>query len=409
MDTDSMDIVEALASAPEERLLCLAARLRLGEAERRRLHALLAEEIDWERVVTLAASNKVLPLVHATLRTEAAVPGAARDELRNRSEAIARWNLFLTTELVRVVRTCRTAGVPLVPLKGPALAQMLYGNLALRQFSDLDVLVPRTAYARALDAVTAMGYRLVRPAAAVSRPESEALMRFFGDYTYTLVNPDTGVTLELHWGLSPRDRFISLTEADFWERLEPLTLAGETMPVLSGSELFIYLSVHGAKDSWKRLSWLCDLATFLHRHETMDWAGTLAQARRGGSLRMALLGVFLAHGLLDAPIPEPFLAPLHEEIPKLRRLIRRVRLFHPDPTALGWADVRFHMGVRRGLPAKTRALLDYTVVPRFSTFEETPLPPKLFPLYFLLRPAELCSRRLLRRPSGDDTAPLPKI
>ncbi len=400
METEGVDIIERLAAAPEERLLCLAARVRLEPEDRRRLHALLAEGIDWARAVALARANKVLPLVYTTLReeAEAAVPSAVLEDLKSRFEANARFNLHLSTELVRVVRALHEAGARVLPLKGPVLAQTLYGNLALRQFSDLDVLTPRADYPRALASVMAMGYRLARPAADVSPRETEALMRFFGDYTYTLVHPGSGVTLEVHWGLSPRDRFIPVDEAAFWERLETVALAGETVPIMAGPELFRYLCMHGAKDSWKRLSWLCDLATFMDRHAEMDWDDALERARREGSLRMTLLGASLARHLLGAPLPEPFHAPLHADAPTLRRLIPRLRLFHEDPTALGWRDVRFHMGVRQGLLGKGRALLDYTVVPRFSTFEGVRLPPGLFPLYFALRPAELFTRRLLRKP-----------
>ena len=399
MGIEIVDIIEGLVRGPEERLLCLSARPRLDAEARRRLHALLAGGIDWARAVALATSNKVMPLVHATLRAEAeaAVPPLVLDELKTRFEANARFNLRLSTELVRVVRALHGSGVRVLPLKGPVLAQTLYGNLALRQFSDLDVLTPRADYPRALATVTSMGYRLVRPAADVGPRETEALMRFFGDYTYTFVHPASGVTLEVHWGLSPRDRFIPVAEAGFWERLGFATLAGETVPTMAGAELFRYLCVHGAKDSWKRLSWLCDLAAFMRRNAAMDWADALERARREGSLRMALLGASLAHHLLDAPLPEAFDAPLRAEAPALRRLIPRVRLFHEHPTALGWRDVRFHMGVRRGMLAKGRALLDYTVVPRFSTFEGVRLPTPLFPLYFALRPAELFTRRLLRK------------
>jgi len=50
-------------------------------------------------------------------------------------------NFFLTKELLELLTLFEAHCIPASPYKGPALAIMAYGNLALRQFSDLNILV----------------------------------------------------------------------------------------------------------------------------------------------------------------------------------------------------------------------------------------------------------------------------
>jgi hypothetical protein len=52
-------------------------------------------------------------------------------------------NMKMTAELLRILDALKEAGIKAMPLKGPVLAQQLYGDVALRQFSDLDILVAR--------------------------------------------------------------------------------------------------------------------------------------------------------------------------------------------------------------------------------------------------------------------------
>ena len=71
------------------------------------------------------------------------VPKTTLNQLKASSNAIACWNLSLTGELLKLLNLFRERGIRALPLKGPALAAAAYGNLSLRQFCDLDILVPK--------------------------------------------------------------------------------------------------------------------------------------------------------------------------------------------------------------------------------------------------------------------------
>ena len=117
-------------------------------AERRKFAG--ATEIDWERLIRLADHHGLIPRVHeAVSAAPDAMPSHCFEELRHQSIENARRALSLTSELVRIVEHIESCGVEVLPYKGPILAQSLYGNVTLRQYGDLDLLVRVRDVARA--------------------------------------------------------------------------------------------------------------------------------------------------------------------------------------------------------------------------------------------------------------------
>src|SRR5690606_33413903 len=94
---------------------------------------------------------------------------AARlDEAQRR---IAERNLRLSRALLDVLDLLTSAGIDALPLKGPVLAQQVYGSVAMRVFGDLDVLVAEARIDEALGVLLEAGY--VRRLSGASEQESE--------------------------------------------------------------------------------------------------------------------------------------------------------------------------------------------------------------------------------------------
>ncbi len=80
------------------------------------------------------------------------------------------------------------------------------------------------------------------------------------------------------------------------------SVRGTEMKTLSADDLLFSLCVHGSRHLWERLGWICDIAELITRHE-INWPALLQRAAATDSERMFLLGLHLAHKLLDAPLP----------------------------------------------------------------------------------------------------------
>jgi hypothetical protein len=92
-----------------------------------------------------------MPLLYWNLHAvcPAAVPATTLDQLKRYFHTITLRNMFLVRELSTLLSMLDAHGIPAIPYKGPVLATSVYGNLALRQFRDLDVLLRAQDAARA--------------------------------------------------------------------------------------------------------------------------------------------------------------------------------------------------------------------------------------------------------------------
>src|SRR5260370_41888051 len=66
------------------------------------------------------------------------------------------------------------------------------------------------------------------------------------------------------------------------------------------------LGVEGTKHLWDRLGWIVDVAELV-RAQPVDWALVMQIAAEMKTTRVLLLGLYLAHELLGATLPQPIL------------------------------------------------------------------------------------------------------
>jgi hypothetical protein len=60
-------------------------------------------------------------------------------------------------QLLQTLELLRESGIQTVPFKGPALAVQAYGDLSLRQYDDLDLLIHEADVPRAYQLLIANG------------------------------------------------------------------------------------------------------------------------------------------------------------------------------------------------------------------------------------------------------------
>lgn len=288
--------------AVEMRILRCCARRELSPEQSDELRSLLADVIDWGGLFELAGRHKMLPLLWWHVKQHAAlVEPAWAARLQWQFQQNASRMLRLTAELLRLIELFDSHGVLAVAYKGPALGAYLYGSLALRQSGDLDLLVRRQDVARARALLLESGYR---PRRALSEGGTEFMRRS----RYAEEFDRDGVHLELHWAFTNGDVDLALDLDELAPRLFQVSLGPRTIPIFGVADHLLILCVHGSKHRWDRIEWLCGVAELLRAHGTeIAWDVVHDRARRLGVDRMLLLGVLLAHELLDAPVPPPTL------------------------------------------------------------------------------------------------------
>lgn len=300
-----MTIVAPVQSRPavdrqrEQQLLICCTRTAPDRQVSARISSLLSADLDWPYVLQTAAQHRILPLVHRTLIAcgPDALPAEVRRALQSYVQVAMQRNLFLMHELIKILRLFAAEGIVAVPYKGPVLATTVYGDLALREFIDLDILIHQRDMAQARGLLLALGFE------PYDHPT----------YASEFTRDNGNIRVEIHheaigfassWQNTLSYCAFPLDLDQLAERLQTITLGGMPAQHFAPEDLLLVLCVHGSKHLWERLSWICDVAETLRVHSAVNWNALFARAAQFGSVRMLLLGLSLAHYLLEAPLPE---------------------------------------------------------------------------------------------------------
>jgi Uncharacterised nucleotidyltransferase len=288
-----------LELSPESQLLLCCSRTYVEPGQAHHIISILDAGLDWTRFVDDSLRHGVAGLVFENLGSIAPdkVPHTSWQVLeRSAKENVAR-SLLMVAELLRILKRLRQAGITALPYKGPLLAVRAYNNLSLREFCDLDLLVPQKDVADICDRMAELGYK-----PSYRWTERELIARIPGQYVFT--KRDSGCMVEVHTPQTMRYFPRPFDLLLLGSRLQSVSVAGNEMPCIPIEDLLPMLCVHGSTHFWSRLKWICDIAELVRNTPAIDWEQTKARARELGCERMLLLGLYLAKELLRAKFPE---------------------------------------------------------------------------------------------------------
>jgi Uncharacterised nucleotidyltransferase len=372
---------------PEVELLLSCARAQVDVACGARIRELVAHELDWDYLLQLADRHGLQPLLHHHLDAicAASIPEAPAQHLREAARRVTALNIFLTCELQRLLALFATAGIEVMPYKGPALAAQLYDNVTLRQYSDLDIIVRRRDVARARDLLCAEGYAPLPPLTAA---QEALLMQMQCNLPFT--REGNRLVVELHWAVSAPSFAHPFAADDLLNSGAETEFCGTKIKRPKVEDLLLALCVHGSKHAWERLAWVCDIAELNKQRRGVNWPALLATARATGSERMLLLGLSLAAELLGAQLPDEVGSARATDLVVASLVATVVRsLFTPELTPSGLNGYfRFQLKSRRRLRDKVK-YLRFIVTPTEKDLARFTLPAPLNFVYYLVRPVRM--------------------
>jgi hypothetical protein len=282
-------------------VLLLCARPTLEALAQKRLRELLSQKLDWKMMMRVAAQHGIIPLMYHRLGDlyPNRVPEHVLSRLRESSQVVVWHNLALAGELVKLLQMFEEHGIVAIPYKGPTLAMMAYGELSLRHFNDLDILMPKASILKAKDLLMSLGYQ---PQQQLTDQAAEA-EHLEWDCQYNFFHPEADILVELHWRIRSRNFPFGARFGDLWKSMGRTSVAGTSVVTMSPEDLMIMLCVHGAKHRWERLNWVCDIAHLIVRQKNLNWQQIWEEATRLRCERVLLLGTILASVLMGVQVP----------------------------------------------------------------------------------------------------------
>ncbi len=272
-------------NSPDE-LYAFLCRVICGQAKRSEWGSWVENDGAW--LVQRAESEGVAGLVFWLSRESGwleRIPKGVSDALRRSYFRQAAQNALLSSELERLLDAFSNAAVPVIVLKGAALAREIYPDPALRPMNDLDLLVHARDLEHTVGLLRANGYRKLK---------SSYHLVFQG-------GPQLRVTVEVHWEfIGNRFRGGKAYLEGLWERARAWREGEGTRSGLHLNPMDNLLSL-SAHLIWQhpqdhaRLIWFFDIYSLARRYmDEIDWealAGLALEAGWAQPLYLALVGV----------------------------------------------------------------------------------------------------------------------
>ena len=396
-----VDGARSNALIPEARFLLQNIRLQ----ENQTLD--VPSQLNWKDVLELAKRHSVVPLLYTSLiQSRRLVPPEVLEQLRIESSKIAGRNAVLKRELLHILKLLQQNSFDVIPYKGPVLTETLYGNVGLRHFDDLDILVHKKDFDRVKDLLLNSGFVPKKSIAKITPAQEKALMSV--QYTYDFINERSRTPLEVHWRFLPKSFSLDLDLEAIWQRCSRVTYESLSVPVFNKEDLLLNLCIMGAKKSWDTLSRVCDVARLISRSADLDWNSAIQRARDAGAERILLVGLHLATILFEVSIPDPVAKRLGGDanVQELSDSIVRT-MFLADHHTFVRSDDQFqpmHYRIRERFSDRFRYCYRLALTPGLGEWNAIALPGYAYWLYYPLRPLRLAgkaARRLLgQKPRG---------
>jgi len=273
-------------------------------------------EQEWMHVLDLAQQENVLPWTTASLRSVVPRSMPLLAERRNATDRNSRISTFLWTSTLRgTLADFHHRGIPVISLKGPWLAERLYGDASLRSCCDLDLLVHRSDIAVAEDLLHELGFLPSGRRDDYARPFRRG-----------------SIKVELHHDVENPLAFDFDVEAA-WKRARPAEFQGVTAWLLAPSDELLFLCLHGTRHRFERLSHILDLA-FAFRNLPVP----PRSLRTPKSENILALSLMMANRLDPSlEIPDDICDRLEDRrsLDRLAGQLWREKMLHPAPI-LDW-------------------------------------------------------------------------
>jgi hypothetical protein len=209
---------------------------------------------------------------------------------------IVKYNMLLTSELINIMKLLEENNIKAIAFKGPTLSQLAYGDITLRQYVDLDILVDEKDL---YDSAMILKSINIEADLSLDFLKNDTLIKLGSDFN--LFHKYNNIHLELHWNLfrkllnEKRKDFVSSNQLS-------ININGKDINTLDYNYLLIYLCVHGSKHLWERIEWIVDLDKLINKG-TFDWNFMINTSRELKVYNMFLLGICLTNELFDTNIP----------------------------------------------------------------------------------------------------------
>jgi len=374
------------------------AKTMLGNLDAQELKKYIDDKVDWDNVFNIALRHGLLNFLYLSLKTDCKefIPEAVIKKLKTYYFQNSSKNFFLSASLIKILNLFTQNNIDAIPFKGPVQAELLYHDIGIRTFSDLDILVKKEDALQARNLLFDQGFKT-----NVNIPESQIKNYLKKENFFQLVNKTGTVNIDLHWEISGRYNLKPIYYPTLDRNLYHTKLLEKEIYTLSHVDLLILLCVHGTSHCWEKLELICSVAAITKSGRIGTWETVIQKVETLRCKRMVLLGLLLANYFFNTDLPRIIEAAISDDdgIENLSNYI--IGKIEDNSIAftenLSWRFSPLHFQVRDSLLDGVKYFFRLLFQPTIREWDKYPLPDSLLFLYYVLRPYRILKEGLVKQ------------
>ncbi len=250
-------------------------------------------------VLHLARLYDVISLLYYNFKHPAwkgIVPATVSAKLKDEYAAVCGLNLAYYQELTRLLEIFAQHKIEALMLKGAALAQLLYPDMGLRAFGDIDLLI-HPEHLGQVDEIMLPDYQLDNPL-----PTDRLKKDCYFHLTYKR-RQTPALSFEFHWNLYSDEGLIDFDGNRLWQETKHVEISGVMAKTPSPENLFLHLCLHFSGHSFLSLKDLWDIEWMVSSPDKiLDLKQVVNVAKESGISARVYYSLSFAHQLLGTKI-----------------------------------------------------------------------------------------------------------
>ncbi len=288
----------------EDKLILSSVKINPSVTELEQIDCLILEVNNWDYFTKTIINRGIAPLLYkklALVRNSPMIPDTVIAKLQQTYYATISRGTILLDYFQNIADAFSKQSISIIALKGVYLSENLYHDIGLRQFSDIDLLVPEEDGEKCLAILENMGYR------AASAIKISKFVNSQFDVVHYAPMVLNGVSIEIHIKLHRKGEKYNLITSEIWKNTIPAIVNKRNVFALGSNDLLIHLCVHLDKHFQMgkvQFTCLCDITNMLNENEAgFNWETFTASCQLYKSEKVVFKYLVLINKYMNAPVP----------------------------------------------------------------------------------------------------------
>ena len=293
--------------SPANQLILLSAKLEPSVFELVQLNDFIPQIQNWDSAVTNIIARQTAPLFFKKLpllSNRDLIPVEATNKLQQAYYKSLSRGMVLYNAFEKVAEAFCAADIRVVVLKGIYLSEWLYGDIALRQFSDMDLLVSKDDAMQCMSILTELGFK----------PSDSAVTEFISsksEIVHYVPMVHNNVSVEIHIKLHRESTHYNIKTEALLNNAEKFLLRNKPVYALELHDLLIHLCVHLDKHfrgGHVQFTSFNDIVNLLEKYKIeIDWTLLGQQCSYHECEQTVFKFLVLIHKFYNAALPNDIL------------------------------------------------------------------------------------------------------